>query len=236
MSLDEIAGVSLLERDDTKFTATLHELREFLKAVGPRYRVLEIDGRRLHAYRTLYFDSPTLDLYRSHHSGQFGRRKVRNREYRDTSEAFSEVKLKAKRGRTVKHRESITTIDTPPWDAPSLLEDLEPLRMDLEPALLNEFSRVTLVAHEPDERVTIDLDLCFWSATRSVALPGVVVIEAKQARVDRWSPAILQARRQRLHPGFSKYCVGVALLYEGVKHNNFKPTLLQLERTMRSAS
>ena len=30
--------------------------------------------------------------------------------------------------------------------------------------------------------------------------------------------------------GFSKYCIGIALLYPQVKHNNFKPILRLLDK------
>ena len=33
----------------------------------------------------------------------------------------------------------------------------------------------------------------------------------------------------------SKYCLGVSLLYEDVKHNSFKPTLLLIKKLMKEA-
>lgn len=37
-----------------------------------------------------------------------------------------------------------------------------------------------------------------------------------------------------IHPtGFSKYCIGVSLLYQNVKYNNFKPKLRLVHKLMR---
>jgi hypothetical protein len=57
-------------------------------------------------------------------------------------------------------------------------------------------------------------------------LPGLVVAELKQPRSAHDSPFLALAREAHLHPsGFSKYCIGVSLLYPGIKHNAFKPEL-----------
>lgn len=38
------------------------------------------------------------------------------------------------------------------------------------------------------------------------------------------------------HPGFSKYCIGVSLLYPAVKHNRFKPKLQLINKLMKETS
>jgi hypothetical protein len=105
----------------------------------------------------------------------------------------------------------------------------------LEPKLWNDFHRITLVGVRRTERVTIDLGLSFEANARHTAdLPGVVVAELKQHGVDRSSPFMHQMRAARVRPaGMSKYCVGVSLLHQAVKHSAFKPTLRTLEKLMK---
>ena len=70
---------------------------------GSTHRVLEIDGRRVFGYRSTYFDTPDLRLFRDHVQRRRRRYKCRTREY-DSGVRMFEVKLKGARGRTVKYR------------------------------------------------------------------------------------------------------------------------------------
>ena len=55
-------------------------------------------------YRTTYFDTPDLRVFRDHQQRRRRRYKARSREYVDSGARTFEVKLKGARGRTVKHR------------------------------------------------------------------------------------------------------------------------------------
>lgn len=117
----------------------------------------------------------------------------------------------------------------------------------MQPKLWNLYGRITLVNRSFPERVTLDLDLRFsadggWSpasaegarlpvtrAGASVALPGVVTAEVKQAGRPRPTVFIQVMHQLQVRAGgFSKYCVGVSLLYPHLKHNNFRPQLRAL--------
>ena len=101
----------------------------------------------------------------------------------------------------------------------------------LEPRLANSFSRVTLVSAGAQERLTIDLDLRFHGEGRSVGLPQLAIAEVKQGDRSQGSEFIRLMQEAHIHPvSFSKYCVGVALLFPQVKHNRFKPQLRQIAR------
>jgi len=53
---------------------------------------------------------------------------------------------------------------------------------------------------------------------------------------DQTSPFLAQMRAQRIRPqGFSKYCVGVSMLYDHVKKNALKPQLLRLEKLSKGS-
>jgi hypothetical protein len=195
--------------------------------------MLSVNGRRLNHYRTLYFDTPDFELYRLHVNGRADRYKVRSREYTDTRRAFLEVKHKNSKERTIKERiptaQPVTAIDagTEPW-----LQGVYPYDSRLlEPKLWNTFTRLTLVSKACCERVTLDVDLTFYKGAGLAQLSGIAIAEVKMERAKRSSPFLAQMRLQRIHPrGFSKYCIGVSLLYDQVKKNALKPRLLWVEK------
>ena len=82
-----------------------------------------------------------------------------------------------------------------------------------------------------------DVRLRFRSEQRTVALPGVVIAEVKQARYAHTSDFMRLMRAHHLRSvGFSKYCIGVSLLYPDVKHNSFKAQHRLLARLMEGAN
>ena len=236
ISLAQMDAVALLDRTDTKYLLTLRQLAEVLAGLKADYQVLEIEGVRLSAYETVYFDTPDFALYRQHQAGRPRRYKVRSRRYVETGRSFFEVKLKSGDGRTQKRRVETAGLNT--WWSPALTSVLAGWQIPLaaaglRPALTNTFSRITLVGRQEPERVTLDLDLQFQAAGRLVALPGLVVAEVKLD--GRASRSVCARRLQAAHlqsTSFSKYCIGAALLYPELKHNHFKPALRQVSRLL----
>jgi hypothetical protein len=236
VGLDDIAAASLMQRVDHKFIASPEDLVAFLAPLVEEYDVLAVQDRRAQHYRTVYFDTPSFELYHQHRVGRAGRLKVRNREYVESALCFTELKRKTKRDRTVKQREPVPQVtDIPAGHTAGIRHDLERLGC-LSPTLLTEFTRVTLVRLDRRERMTLDFDLRLVGPAGSADLARVCVIEVKQERPDRRSPAMQEARHLHLHPGFSKYALGVALLYAGVRRNQFKRVLRQVDDVMGKAS
>ncbi len=231
--LAEMDSVALLDRIDTKFVMPIEKLVKALASLQADYRILEVDGGRLNHYRTLYFDTPDFALYRQHVNERADRFKVRSREYLDSRLSFLEVKHRTRKDRVVKDRIP-TDLPVAWFDAAARLwlKEVFPLDpRDLESKLWNTFTRITLVNQAGCERVTIDVDLAFYTAQRFVSLAGIAVAEVKQDRRSCPSPFLAQMQALRVHPqGFSKYCIGTALLYDQVKKNSLKARLLWLER------
>lgn len=239
IALAQLESMALMDRVDTKYLLTEAQLTGFLPALSAHYRVLEINQVRLSAYETVYFDTPDFALYRRHHDGRPNRYKVRGRRYADTNTAFMEVKFKTRLDRTLKHRvptRGLTTTITP--EVNSFLGCEIPVDPHtLLPILANSFFRLTLAGRQHPERVTIDLGLQFTRDGWTVALPGLVVAEVKRAGAHRRSPFLELMRAAHCQPtGFSKYCVGVALLYPEVKHNQFKPLLRRVAALTKGAT
>jgi hypothetical protein len=235
IGLDELDAVALLDRRDTKFVLSRLQVVAALGLVANAYRILEIGGRRRHRYRTLYFDTPNFDLFRAHHRDEPERFKVRSREYVDTGLAFFELKQRTRTGRTVKSRlcrERATTVLGP--EEERFLDGNQAFLAGLQPVLVNRFSRVTLAGFDAPERVTLDFGLAYAAGGAEAVNAGVVVAEVKEPGGPRTSAFLRALRDLGAHAdGFSKYCVGVSLLYPGNKHNRFKPDLRRMKRISR---
>ena len=102
ISLNEMDEVKLMNRTDTKFIFEYSLLQKVLNEIKDHYYVLNIDGVRLNAYRSLYFDTDDFKFYFDHHNGKKSRIKVRYREYMDSGLCFLEVKKKIIKARLLK--------------------------------------------------------------------------------------------------------------------------------------
>lgn len=234
ISLAEMDAVALLDRRDTKYVLPPAALAEVLDELRDDYRVLEIDGARAHAYRTIYFDTPAFGLYLDHHRGRPQRYKIRSREYCRSGTAYFELKRKDKRDRTTKVRLQtpglVRTVSRPEEE---FLAEHHPADLPLLRSLQNDFHRVTLVSTSREERVTLDVGLRFNANGKVTVLPGVAIAEVKSNGPLHDSDFVRAMRRHDYHAApFSKYCVGVALHYDHLKHNRFSAQLRLVNRLM----
>src|ERR1051326_3393647 len=92
ISLKEMDNVKLMNRTDTKFLFNIKYLPEILDEVKDHYRILEVEGKRLSRYETLYYDTEEFEMYKAHHQGRLNRFKIRHRTYVESSLGFLEVK------------------------------------------------------------------------------------------------------------------------------------------------
>jgi hypothetical protein len=233
ISLEEMENLALLNRIDTKYILPLNQLFPILSDLRQDYRVLDIKGQRVSHYRTLYFDTPFFDLFHMHVNGRAERYKVRCREYVDTRLSFLEVKHRTRKDRTIKERLSTRQpllMMTP--NAEIWLSKVYPFDSGaLCPTLWNTFSRITLASKQSFERVTIDTDLVFYAQGEVVELNNIAIAEVKMDSHSSASSFVNRMREHRIQPnGFSKYVIGVSLLYDQVKTNTIKPKLLHLEK------
>jgi hypothetical protein len=244
ITLSEMSEVALQDRTDTKFVLREGQLYNALATLTQQYRVLDIRGVRLNQYRTLYFDTADFALFQQHHTGRRDRYKVRTRSYVDSHLSFLEVKHKVRQNRTVKSRIATPTLLTEVTpEADAFLDGYLPFAPGaLEPKLWNEYTRITLVSKHDCERLTLDLRLRFtgyedsFAAGRSLDLPGLAIAEVKQDGQNRGSAFGSRLRELGARPtGFSKYCAGVAMLFDEVRHNNFKPKMRLVQKLIQGA-
>jgi hypothetical protein len=237
-NLEAMKSVALQDRTDTKYIFHSQQLIQALVQLSDHYRVLEIEGLRLHAYQNLYFDSPNLALFDQHHRGLRPRYKVRCREYADSNLTYLEIKRRDNRERTVKKRLRTTTfVEDLAAYKQNFLElhfPLPTLTPDLRPVLWNDFQRITLVGKAAVERLTLDINLAFSDGWERVGLPGLAVAEVKQQEFSLHSAFMHTIRPLGIQPQrFSKYCMGIPMFYPKIKANRFKRRVLLVERIMR---
>lgn len=228
ITLDQMDKVKLMRRTDTKFVFSRQELPNLLKKAIDNYYMVVIKDEKEQIYKTTYFDTQDYKMYRLHHNGKLNRHKVRIRKYVYSEQEFLEIKRKNNRGETIKnrinHTEDKHQIDVE--GSKDFVKKYSNYNSDLlEPMLGNHFIRLTLVNKNFSERITIDYKLKFKDLKNNLETQtrDVCIIEIKKGRDNKSSPFINYLKEQRIQSmGFSKYCIGMALLNPEVKNNNFK--------------
>ena len=235
ISLDEMSGVKLMNRIDTKYLVTETQLRDILLGIHESYYAQEVEGNRLSPYSTVYYDTPELTMYRIHHDRHLVRDKVRVRTYVDSNLTFCEVKHKNNKGRTKKKRIEVepipNIIDNP--EAAAFLAEKQPYPVNsLSPHLVTIFDRFTLVNYDKTERLTIDCNLHFENLRNgnTATMAPLAVMELKQdGRTHSLLKDVLLDLRIRPYK-ISKYCIGTCLTQPDVKQNRFKKKLRRIEK------
>lgn len=181
-SLAEMSRANLLNRVDTKYIVTPAVIAKSLSKHIEDYEVLAVNGKINLAYKTIYFDTDDLAMYKEHHNGKNHRYKVRYRQYEETGDKFIEVKEKIK-NRTVKQRLRIDRFTYPiAKGLECLVNDYTPYNpKQLEPKLTTNFNRITLINKKACERITIDLDISFSNDEESTySLGNCAIVEIKR--------------------------------------------------------
>ena len=232
ISLNEMDNVKLMDRIDSKYIFTVHELPKYLSEIKDSYRVLEVNNCRMINYESLYFDTIDFTLYHQHHNGKMNRHKIRFRKYIENNLSFFEIKHKNNKVRTQKNRISCPQIEkTIVGNSKKFLGEMTNLiSEDLLPVLWVIYTRITLVNRFTDERVTIDTNLSFKNSETQQEILNLVIAEVKQDKAAQ-SAFSRVMKNNHIREGFmSKYCFGISSLYTGLRKNNFKPQFLQLKK------
>jgi hypothetical protein len=230
ISLAEMDCVSLMDRMDTKFVLTIDTLKDVIIELDGNYRVLTINDNQVFSYRTDYYDTPDLSMFLDHHNGKLNRFKIRQRDYVESNLSFLEIKFKSNKGRVIKDRIKRSPNDKKLFTG--FIQSHSPYNPHLlKSTLINHFNRFTLVDKKQSERVTTDFNLAFNDNIQQVSLNGLVVVEIKQDNFNKDSMIYKLLREKSLRPSpMSKYCIGISLLHNEFKTNNFKETILKINK------
>ena len=232
ISLNQMDEVKLMNRTDTKFVFEYSLLEKVMEEIKSHYYALDIDGIRLNAYRSLYFDTEDFKFYFEHHNGKKNRNKVRYREYIDSGLCFLEVKKKNNKGKTIKERIRVAKIPASLTEEGNRFVHQIMGRYDaLVAKHWNKFSRITLVNKHIKERLTIDVGITFEAEERHSQLDNMVIAEVKQEKVNYASTFMRVIKKHAVRPfRISKYCMATASLFPKLKNNNFKPKFLKINK------
>lgn len=228
------AKAEMLERIDNKYIVDAEILEGAAGILRRHFDILEVEGRRSFSYENCYFDGPDWQCYFDHHQGRRRRAKVRMRKYVEAGLCFVEIKLKDKRGVTVKRRLPCESGDFGILDpiardyVGTAYRDmyLRDLPYSLGRTLDTRYTRTTLVAKGGGERITIDGHLTFSAdGCRRSLDERFYILETKSANGNGLADRILRSFRQHPVKHCSKYCTGMIVMHAGLKHNTFLPAL-----------
>lgn len=233
--LKDMDQVKLMNRTDTKYCCNTSQLQSLFDKINQNYFILHIEGQSELPYSTTYFDTLDNKMFVAHQNGKLNRYKIRRRTYLSSDISFLEIKFKSNKGRTIKKRVS-TDIHTTKFNAEEneFLRTHSPFNSDqLQSTLINEFSRITLVNKNFKERCTIDINLQFKVADKTIPLENLAIIEIKSdgnSSESHLAKALLDKRIKKF--GISKYCIGRTVTDPNLKTNTFKPKVRYLEKTL----
>ncbi|MDC3258141.1 polyphosphate polymerase domain-containing protein [Flavobacteriales bacterium] len=232
IKLAEMDNVKLMSRSDTKFAFKISKLPELLNQMIPFYRVLEINGKLIHDYKSLYFDTDDRKFYLDHHNGRVNRNKVRFREYVGSDLTFLEIKRKNNKGKTIKKRMKVDSINEKlSVKQKEYIHSIIGSDIILNSKQWINFSRITFVHKVYKERLTIDINLNFKEKNRLGDLNQIVIGEVKQERMSRLSDFMRIAKDLHILPiRISKYCMSTLELNPELKQNRFKEKTLFLTK------
>ncbi|MGW0839693.1 VTC domain-containing protein [Streptomyces sp. NPDC002787] len=233
IGLDELVHrAELLTRLDRKYMLPLTDLPLVVGGLEEDVQVLEVDGERRFAYRSVYFDTPDLDGYLGAARRRRRRFKLRIRTYMASGQHYLEVKTRGPRGTTVKQR---VPYDGEPGrlepEARAYADDvlgaagIDSYDFRLVPTLTTLYRRTTLFLPDSGSRVTVDTDLT-WVLPDGTELrtPERTIVETKAGRAGSGADRLLWSLGHRPCP-VSKYGTGLAALRPDLPAHRWLPVL-----------
>jgi VTC domain len=225
LSLEDINSVKLMNRVDVKYIFHNRDLEKILKNLSLDYEILEVNNSLKSHYDTCYFDTDNFEMYTMHHNGRANRHKVRIRTYKETDVSFVEVKFKNNKKKTSKSRvlRKTNNIQFSEKEKKFIEKKTSVDANNLQIALQNHFSRITLVNRKDFERVTIDTDINFMSNGKEIQMENLVICEIKKLPHNYQSIMEKELKKHRIKAfRISKYCLGSYLMNPNIKLNLFK--------------
>lgn len=233
--LEEMDKVRLMDRVDVKYVFPVNRVPDILNLMNGGYKTLEINDNRIFYYQTTYLDTSDYLFFNQHVTGKPEREKIRYRSYETTDTTYLEVKKKTKKNRTIKWRIKNYLSQNGSCDNNAVEFIRNYVALDswsLKPVLNNKFKRVTLAGTKINERITIDYNLSYSGINGyHRSFPFLAILELKKKGISAPSPVADIMRNLSIRPtGFSKYCIGSAILNDPPRKNIIKPKLLLINR------
>ncbi len=226
---------NMLSRSENKYLLKNEFSESLINKLSKDFDVLEIDGKQVFGYETIYFDDNSV-CYEEHRKGKRQRFKLRTRRYLDADNlCFFEMKLKGKRGSTNKFRyqckeseHGFFTEKSEEMVKKNYREQYnKEFNFSVKPQIAMRYKRITLVAKGGGERITIDFNLRFMSSEgkKASAPKDFIIIETKTGKGNGLADKIFRSESIRKVRRCSKFCVGMIILGMTDKINKFIPLM-----------
>jgi len=241
LNLTELnATSSFLKRIDRKYLLNWKQLSEILSELKNDFQVLEIKGQKIFSYDNVYMDTEDYLFYNQHQNKQKSRTKVRTRYYIDSNLAFFEYKQK-NNWITRKYRYEFPSEEHGfmtkwkkrfyQWVWQSTYWDQKaPI---ISPAIKTKYKRITLVAKNWTERLTIDFDIRTINLREKnaseVNLKNLVIVESKSLSKKCTSSEIMKSHKFEEANSCSKYSLWVVYSWLTKKFDTFKKTMKKIK-------
>jgi hypothetical protein len=235
IGLSEIDNIRLMDRLDTKYVVSAQRIPDIIRLLNGKYKALEINGMKAHLYVTDYYDTSDFLFYNQHITSRKERYKIRFRTYKTSETTYLEIKKHTRFNRTIKWRIENNLNHSGNFDDTAsdfLYSYIPEIGNKLVHSLSNSFKRLTLAGIETNERITIDFDLHYSTGgDNKVSIPWIAIIEHKRDRSGENTEFHRIIKDKSIRPtGFSKYCLGVSLLNNGVRKNMLKEKVLLVNK------
>lgn len=222
VGLEELNATSaLLTRIDRKYVLDEASASALQDRLPDTTRQLEIGARRCFSYRSLYFDTPSLESFRGTAHRRRRRYKVRIRSY-DSGARFLEIKTR-RGSHTVKERATCTRPVLDNDGAAFVFDRLGNAGIapdgPLDPVLTTRYRRRTFLLDD-GARLTVDTDLSWLADADRLHLPGLVIVETKSGARPSAADRLLWEEGHRPQT-ISKYATGLAALRPGLPRNRW---------------
>jgi hypothetical protein len=227
-NLDDARKVWFSRRVDLKYVIDCEKLNDVFNALEDEYYVVEHNNICALPYHTLYYDNERNSSYLNHHNKHLPRYKIRKRSYEASGDVFLELKTKTNKNNTVKQRMPLEKFEAglSEMEFGFLKENIHQAAGKLSPVIEIWFDRITLVRKDYKERCTIDTNYRVKNDLGEKRLEDIAIVEVKHEMFDHNSFMKKVLKGIGAYPqGFSKYCMGRALLDKNLKRNNFKMKL-----------
>jgi hypothetical protein len=219
----------LLHRIDTKFITTASVVAGVIPQLAGAYASMRVPTGSVARYRSLYFETPDLRCFHDHRRGRRIRHKVRVRHYPDRQLSYLEVKTKKNELVTIKQRSKLAfgVEDLGDGERAFLRDRVGDLAGELAPLVRVDFSRISLIGLDTEERVTIDLGIEISGlGGQRFRLGDVAIVEVKQSPFCVRTPVMRALHAASLRPrSLSKYIAAVAAIAPDERRNRLLPDL-----------
>jgi hypothetical protein len=230
---EELPPTPLQRKNALKYVVLSSKLNAILSELSKEFRLVGHAGETKKQVSLIYYDTPQFRFFHDHLNGKLNRVKIRVKVSGNEGLGFLEIWKRKNRGGVVRQRYLLED-ETLECSANQVLMDFSPeLELSgVSPVLVARFNRSVLIRDDGKERVTVDTGLEFFKPDGSGpvrSFRNLAFLEMRKVKYENFLLDTLlkvnKIRKQR----YSKYCLGVASSYPGVKANLYKPVIRNIE-------